>query len=83
MTLSLMTPEKELLDNLEVTQVVVPGIMGQLGILPGHAPLVSSLASGLLRYYTKDRPEGITMPIHSGYFEVQMNRVIILAENAD
>lgn len=80
MTLSLITPEKEILKELEVTEVLVPGKTGELGILPGHAPLVSTLTTGTLKYYTKSIPKGTTVQIHWGYCEVRPNKIIILAE---
>ncbi len=75
-----MTPEKEILKELEVTEVLVPGKTGELGILPGHASLISTLATGTLKYYTKAIPKGTAIQIRWGYCEVQPNKVIILAE---
>ena len=49
-TLNLVTPEKKLVTDLEVEEVIVPGFKGQLDILPGHAPLMTTLGTGVLRY---------------------------------
>ena len=47
--LVVVTPEKKVVDT-ETEQVEVPGELGYLGILPGHAPLISLLKTGVLTY---------------------------------
>lgn len=65
----------------EVDTVIAPGSEGQLGILPHHAPLMTSLAAGelLLR---NDSNEDI-LAISGGFIEVRPDRVIILADQAE
>lgn len=51
---SLVSPEKILLER-EVSQVVIPGSEGNIGILPGHAPLLTLLRPGVVTIYEEDK----------------------------
>ena len=64
-----------------VDAVYVPGMGGELGILPGHTPLISQLQTGVLSY-TQD---GTTQRLHvsGGFVEVNRDRVSVLAEIAE
>ena len=53
MRLSITTPRGALVDT-EVEEVTAPGALGEMGILPGHIPLMSALKPGVLVYRTKD-----------------------------
>jgi F-type H+-transporting ATPase subunit epsilon len=65
----------------EVDIVVVPGIEGELGILPHHTNLMTTLKAGELRVR---RPgEEVSMAISGGFLEVRPDRVIVLAEAAE
>ena len=75
-----MTPERVIYSD-EVDAVVAPGIEGQLGILPHHAPLISMLQTGELRVRKGD--EETCMAIYGGFLEVRPDRVIILADAAE
>ncbi len=79
--LSIVTPVRSLLDKVEVSEVFVPAYRGELNILPGHAPLVSTLSEGVLKYRLKETETAIA--ISWGYIEVTFNGVIILAETAE
>ena len=48
LTLTIVTPDREVVREEVVSLVLAPSIDGQVGILPGHAPLVTSLAAGTL-----------------------------------
>ena len=78
--LEVVTPERRLLSE-QVNSVTVPGRGGELGILPGHAPLISDLQTGILSY-TED---GTTFQLHvsGGFVEVNDDRVSVLAEVAE
>jgi F-type H+-transporting ATPase subunit epsilon len=65
----------------DVDIVVAPGIEGELGILPHHAPMMTMLAPGELRL--KLGAEEISMAISGGFLEVQPDKVIVLAESAE
>lgn len=79
MRLEIVTPEKLAFAD-EIDSVVVPGAEGELGILPAHAPIVSTLAPGELRY-TKNGEEN-ALAIGTGLVEVSNNRVSILTDMA-
>ncbi|MFH0914661.1 MAG: F0F1 ATP synthase subunit epsilon [Chloroflexota bacterium] len=76
----IVTAEKRVFTG-EVDAIVAPGVEGQLGILPHHAPLMTMLAPGelLLR---KDNEETL-MAISGGFLEVRPDRVIVLADSAE
>ena len=66
--LSIVSPEKSVFDG-EVKIVTLPGTVGSFSILPGHAPIVSSLKAGTLGYTTMDGEEH-TLDIQGGFVEV-------------
>ena len=65
----------------DVAEVVAPGVAGQLGILPHHAPLMTMLRSGEL-LVRKDGEE-VVLAISGGFLEVRPDRVIVLADAAE
>ena len=75
-----VTPERRVLDEA-VEMVTVPGLNGELGILPGHTPLISQLKTGILTYVQ----DGRSFPLHvsGGFVEVRDDRVSVLAEVAE
>ena len=75
--LQIVTPERHVLQET-VKSVEIPGKEGYLGILPGHAPLITELGIGILGYRKGDENHFVTV-IH-GYAEVLPDRVIVLAE---
>jgi F-type H+-transporting ATPase subunit epsilon len=82
-TLSVLTPEKRLLSEQEIDEVVVPGFLGQLDILPGHAPLLTTLSTGIMRYRLKGESNFYSVVVSWGYMEVNPLGVVILAETAE
>ena len=78
--LEVVTPERRVLAE-PVESVTVPGAGGELGILPGHTPLISQLKTGVLTYTR----EGKTSQLHvsGGFVEVRDDRVSVLAEIAE
>jgi F-type H+-transporting ATPase subunit epsilon len=83
MRLTFVTPEKKLLIDHEVAEIVVPGFAGQLDILPGHAPLMTTLDVGIVRYREAQSTEFHPVAISWGYCEVNPQGVLILAETAE
>jgi len=71
--LSIVSPEKSLFDG-NVKIVTLPGMMGSFSILPRHAPIVSSLKAGTLRYTTVEGEEH-AMDIQDGFVEMSDGRV--------
>ncbi len=83
MKLSLATPDKKLVDGLEIDELIVPGYRGQLDILPGHAPLVTTLTAGTLKYRLKGSSTFEKVVVSWGFCEVNPEGVIVLAETAE
>lgn len=78
--LEIVTPSKKVFDDT-VDSVTVPTMTGEIGIFPNHAPLISTLRSGILSYM-----RGVTvekMVISGGFVEVSANKVSVLADVAE
>lgn len=82
-TLKLVTPQKKLLEGAEVKDVFVPAYRGELQILPGHAPLVTTLTAGVLKYHLKDSDKLESVAISWGYCQVSPTGVTVMAETAE
>ena len=80
--LIVVTPERQLLRET-VVEVVIPGLDGELGILPGHAPLITELGIGEMRYRTANSSQPVLLAIIRGFAEVLPDRVTLLAETAE
>jgi F-type H+-transporting ATPase subunit epsilon len=80
--LVIVTPERQLLRE-SVVEVSLPGADGCLGILPGHAPLITELGIGEMTYRAKGGGESGPLAIMSGFAEVLGDRVTVLAETAE
>jgi F-type H+-transporting ATPase subunit epsilon len=78
--LEIVTPTR-LLVKEAAEEAQVPGLSGHLGILPGHAPLLTELAVGLLTY--KSGGAEHTLSLAWGFMEVLPDKVTILAEAAE
>lgn len=79
--LQLVSPERILVDE-NVDEVQIPGLDGYLGILPGHAPLLSELKPGGVLSYKSAGGEKV-LAVFGGFVEVQPDRVRILADAAE
>lgn len=80
--LVIVTPERQMLRE-SVVEAVLPGENGCLGILPGHAPLITELGIGEMTYRPKTGGEPQHLAIISGFAEVLGDRVTVLAETAE
>jgi len=78
--LTVVTPERALVDEA-VDHCQIPGMTGYLGILPGHAPLFSELATGELSYTQGSR--SVSLAISQGFVEVMEDTVRVLADVAE
>lgn len=65
----------------DVDMVVAPGIEGDLGVLPGHLPLMTRLRAGILRFFDEETEH--ILAVSEGYLEVTPDKVIVLAEAAE
>jgi len=80
--LVIVTPERQLLSE-RVVEVTLPGADGELGVLPGHAPLITELGIGELRYRTAGGTMSHPIAVIRGFAEVLQDRVTVLAETAE
>jgi F-type H+-transporting ATPase subunit epsilon len=80
--LVVVTPERQLLRET-VIEVIVPGREGALGVLPGHAPLMTELGIGELTYRKATSSQPTTLSVVRGFAEVLPDRVTVLAETAE
>ena len=78
--LDVVTAEREVFSE-DVDSVVAPGVEGQLGILPHHAPLMTMLQPGEL--WVKQGDAELCLTITGGFLEVRPDRIIILADAAE
>jgi F-type H+-transporting ATPase subunit epsilon len=79
--LVIVTPERQLLSE-QITEVRLPGADGYLGVLPGHAPLITELGIGELTYRTTSGQSGLLVVVR-GFAEVLPDHVSVLAELAE
>jgi F-type H+-transporting ATPase subunit epsilon len=77
--LELVSPER-LLVSEKVDEIQLPGLDGYLGILPGHAALMSALKPGVLRYRIGSGEKVVA--VYGGFVEVRDDRVRVLADAA-
>jgi F-type H+-transporting ATPase subunit epsilon len=78
--LEVVTPERSLVHE-SVTEVEIPGKDGYMGVLPGHAPLLSLLGSGFLSYTVQGSTRFLS--VHGGFVEVLPDHVRVLADEAE
>ena len=79
--LELVTPERRLFSE-EVQAVRVPGVEGSLGVLAGHAPLLTELTTGLIKLTLADGQTAY-IATSGGFMQVSQEKVIILADSAE
>ena len=79
--LEVATPERLFVDE-QVTEAELPGKEGYMGILPGHAPLLSALGAGALSY-SGGAGAGQALVIDGGFVEVFEDHVRVLADHAE
>lgn len=78
MILVVLSPEKELL-RCEVTAVELPGTKGRFMVWPGHAPLLSSLRNGVIRYDPEGSAARENLPINGGFVEIIDDEITVCA----
>lgn len=77
----IVTAERVVFSDEGVSEVVVPGVEGELTVLPQHAPLMTMVQPGVMQI--KHGGEEIDMAITGGFLEVRDDRVTILADAAE
>ena len=78
--LSVLTPERKAVFDREILEVSVPAHSGEVTILPGHSPMITSLGTGILRYKVKGDDKIFKALVSWGYCEVSPQGVNVLAE---
>ena len=78
--LEVITPERVALQD-ESTSVIVPGVDGELGIWPNHAPLLAGLKPGVISYKTASGTEKLV--VSGGFVEVANNTISVIAPAAE
>lgn len=81
---TLVTPEKKIVMDQEVDSVIIPAVRGELNILSGHTPLITTLETGVVQWREKGKETFNHVAVVSwGYCEIFPGGVDILAEIAD
>ena len=78
--LEVITPERVALQD-ESTSVIVPGVDGELGIWPNHAPLLAGLKPGVISYKTASGTEKLV--VSGGFVEIANNTISVIAPAAE
>ena len=82
LSLEVVTPHRTVLLVEDVDSVPLPGIEGELGILPEHIPLLTTLDTGIVSYKNSSG-KTLAIAVHWGYAQVEGNSVRVLAELAE
>jgi len=80
LNLEIITPERRVLSE-SVEEVIVPGLEGELGILPLHTPLISQLKTGIITY--RQGNERKSVHVSGGFVEVLPEQVSVLSDVAE
>lgn len=81
--LTLVTPEKKLVLSQDIEEVFVPGYKGELDVLPGHAPLLTTVIPGIVRYKSKGETKTHNVAVGNGYCQIYGEGVNVLVETAE
>lgn len=80
LTVRVVAPDKTVWDS-EAQEVILPSTTGQLGILSGHAPLLTALDTGVMR--VRPGKDWVAIALMGGFAEVENNEVTILVNGAE
>ena len=80
LTLTVVTPEHALLQGIACDEVTLPAWRGEIGVLPGHTPLIALLGIGVVGY--RDGARRAALAVRGGFVEVAGDAVRILADEA-
>jgi len=78
--LEVVTPSRRVLES-RASEVRVPGVLGELGVLPGHTPLLTSLGTGEVSWIDGDKTGHLV--VQGGFAEIQPDAVTVLAAIAE
>lgn len=82
LTVRVISPDKTIWDE-QAQEVILPSTTGQLGILSGHAPLLSALDAGVMRVRSGANQDWVAIALMGGFAEVEENEVTILVNAAE
>jgi F-type H+-transporting ATPase subunit epsilon len=82
LTVRVISPDKTVWDA-PAEEVVLPSITGQLGILTGHAPLLTALDTGVMRVRPSKNQDWVAIALMGGFAEVEQDEVTILVNSAE
>lgn len=77
----LVSPERLMVDKA-VAMVVVPGVEGDFGVLPGHAPAISTIRPGVIEVFEQESSAPERLFVKGGLADVRSGGLIVLAEDA-
>ncbi len=81
MKLDILTPRGPKRQGIDVSGVEIPGLLGELGVLPEHAQLITAVKPGVVRF--REGNESVRLAVGSGFLEVtEEGRVVLLCERA-
>jgi F-type H+-transporting ATPase subunit epsilon len=80
LTLTVVTPERAVVPGIACDEVTLPGLEGELGILPAHTPLIALLGIGLVTF--RDGARKTSVAVRGGFAEIANDAVRVLADEA-
>jgi len=81
MKLDILTPRGAKYEDIDVPGVEIPGLLGELGVLPEHVPFVTAIKPGVVRF--RGSNESVRLAVGAGFLEVtEAGRVVLLCERA-
>lgn len=84
--LQILSPDEQIFEG-EVSKVTLPGTAGSFTVLPGHAPLISSLEKGFVTYAefgtAGTAGEEVRIAVNRGFVEVKRHETIVCIERSD
>jgi F-type H+-transporting ATPase subunit epsilon len=88
MILNVLSPEKILFEKLQVNSVILPGAEGIIELLEGHAEMLGTLNTGIVKFNKTENSEDTLIAVSTGFFKVKQNEegldeITIMAETAE
>ncbi|MBI4041743.1 MAG: ATP synthase F1 subunit epsilon [Deltaproteobacteria bacterium] len=79
LSVTIVTPHKKVVRNLQCDELVLPAAQGEITVLPGHTPLLTTLGVGMIQTLSKE--ENIHFLVSYGFSEIRDDQVLILGED--
>lgn len=81
LTLTVVTPERSVVEKTPCDEVTLPAEQGEIGVLPGHTPLITLLGTGVVAYRSAGGAPG-AVAVRGGFAEIAGDVVRVLADDA-